>query len=108
MLRCEAYLPCCEAYLPTMYILHPRSIAKQLFTASCSSASGVAFSCVWTFVVQLPFLEPLQPYATSAIDFLAPRPYLLYGLLLVPAVFLLVAISSLLGGKKVSLRTQLF
>jgi hypothetical protein len=49
--------------------------------------------------VQVPFLEPVQPYASKAIDWISPRPYVLYGALLIPSCFILVAISALFSTK---------
>ncbi len=49
--------------------------------------------------MQVPFLEPVQPYASKAIDWISPRPYVLYGALLIPSCFILVAISALFSTK---------
>ena len=60
---------------------------------------------VSALVDKLPFLQPVQPYLTAAVDFLAPRPYVLYAAAALPALGLLFTIfGALFGGKKVRCR----
>jgi calnexin len=73
--------------------------AEETKESSADALSDKLNGWFSTLVDKAPFLEAAQPYVSKAIDWVSPRPYVLYGALLIPSCFILVGISALFSTK---------